>query len=194
MMALSVAYQQERPNVEAADIGDLCRPTTLVIRAMGLILGKMIREEGGIGGVGGIGGIVTKRYFVLTKTITSAAQAITEVQELDIDLDFVNSRRLGHIIKKLRLIHTKQPRTGNRGWMISLEELFRWSKSYGLDIEEITGIPQLTQYMNATNATNAANATPWRASCERAVAAGAGRHPVQPLGRGPDHLPQHLAG
>ena len=38
-MALSVAYQQERPNVEAADL------TVLVIRALGLVVGKMIRDE-----------------------------------------------------------------------------------------------------------------------------------------------------
>ena len=149
-----------RPTWRLLSSDDSCRPTALVIRALGMIVGKLVRDEGGIGGVGGIGGIVTKRYFIMTKTITSAAQAITEVQELDIDLNIINSRRLGHVIKKLRLIHTKQPRTGNRGWMICLDELFRWSKSYGLDIDEITGIPQLTQVMNATNAANATNATP----------------------------------
>lgn len=82
MMALSVAYQQERPNVEAGDM------TALVIRTLGMILGKMVRDDGGIGGVGGIGGIggvLTKRYFILTQSITMASQVLIEVLEVDIN-------------------------------------------------------------------------------------------------------------
>jgi len=39
MNALSLSYQAERPNVEANDL------TVLVIRALGLIVGRMVRED-----------------------------------------------------------------------------------------------------------------------------------------------------
>ena len=37
----------ERPNVEAADCDDSRRPTALVIRALGMIVGKLVRDGGG---------------------------------------------------------------------------------------------------------------------------------------------------
>jgi hypothetical protein len=39
MCALAEAYQGERPNVEMSDL------TALVIRALGLIVGKMAKDE-----------------------------------------------------------------------------------------------------------------------------------------------------
>ena len=117
-----------------------------------------------MGGMGGRGGTSTKRYFITTKMVTSAAQALIEVQEIDINNDQVTSQRISRVLKKMRLSHAKQSKTGNRGWMISIDDLYRWSRSYGLDIEEITGIQHFTQILSATPATPA---TPTRASCER---------------------------
>ena len=66
MMALSVAYQEERPNVEAADL------TALVIRALGLIVGKLVRDEG-TNGTDGTDGTKSSMfqiaYFITTDLI-----------------------------------------------------------------------------------------------------------------------------
>ncbi len=151
-MALSVAYQQERPNVEAADL------TALVIRALGLIVGKMVRDDSGVSGVRDVSGVHNKRYFIPTSLTAAAAQKLVETLELDIDLDRVSSRRIGHVLKKMRFTNTKQSNGGSRGWLVSLDDLHRWSHSYGLNEEEITGLSRVSQLLNAANAANAANA------------------------------------
>jgi len=68
MMALSVAYQRERQNVEADDL------TSLVIRALGMIVGKLIRDDSDISDVSDSSDVSTKRHVVLTSLITAASQ------------------------------------------------------------------------------------------------------------------------
>ena len=59
MMALSVAYQAERPNVETSDM------TALVIRALGMVVGQSVKEDGDNGDVGDVGDTVElTRLFV----------------------------------------------------------------------------------------------------------------------------------
>src|SRR5690606_5130303 len=87
MMALSVAYQKERPNVEAADL------TALVIRALGMILGKITRDAGEVGDICEDGEVYRRTYYLLTSTITAAAQVIAEAHELDMNLEYITSRR-----------------------------------------------------------------------------------------------------
>ena len=60
MVALSVAYQKERQKVEADE------PTSLVIWALGMIVGKLIRDDSDISDVSDSSDVSTKRHFVLT--------------------------------------------------------------------------------------------------------------------------------
>lgn len=152
MMALSVAYQKERPNVEADDL------TAVVIRALGMILGKMIKDDSGISGISDRSGIRNKGYFLPTQLITAAAHAIVEAHEMDIDVDKLTPRRIAPLLKKMRLVPHKQPNGGKRGWMVSIDILSKWALAYSLNIEEITGIECPTQERNAAIAANAANA------------------------------------
>ena len=50
--------------------------------------------------------------------------SLIEVLEIDINPDLVTSRRISRVLKKMRLVRAGQPGTGNRGWMISLDNLY----------------------------------------------------------------------
>ena len=54
----------------------------------------------------------------------------------------------------------QQPRLRppRKGWLISLDDpnKYRWAVSYALGIEEITGLPDVSQLANAANGVNAA--------------------------------------
>jgi hypothetical protein len=161
MMALSVAYQKERQNVEANDL------TALVIRALGMIGGKLIRDEGELGDRGDRGELNRKRYFLLTATITQASQGLAEILEQDITPDEVTSRKLGSVLRKMRLPSSRQPKTGKKGWMVSLFDVIRWSQSYGLDPSNITGLNISTHISEFTPVTSVTSVTPIKDSrCE----------------------------
>ena len=128
------AYQTERPNVEVSDL------TALVIRALGMIVGQMMREAGTTGTTNATGTTRSVSWFIPTALITSAAQQIAEVQEIDISTDRITTNRISRVLKKMRLRNDRQPHGGKRGWSISLEEVIRWAASYGLDPNNITGL------------------------------------------------------
>ena len=109
MMALSVAYQQERPNVEAGDM------TALVIRALGMIVGKLVRNEGELSEHSEHSELYRKRYFILTSIIAAAAQLLIQTNELDIDIDRVTTIRVGRALTKMRLTNARQPGSGKDG-------------------------------------------------------------------------------
>jgi hypothetical protein len=67
MMALSVAYQRERQNVEGDDL------TSLVIRALGMIVGKIVRDDGAISAVSAISAIRKERRFLPTMLVTGGS-------------------------------------------------------------------------------------------------------------------------
>ena len=126
MMALSVAYQQERPNVEAADIGDSCRPKALVIRSMGMILGKLIKDEANTTSTTCTTSTTTnKSYFVPTYLVTGAVQTLIEAFEYDYQLDQVTNTKVGKTLTKMRLVSKRGSNGGKRGWIISLGELIK---------------------------------------------------------------------
>ncbi len=145
MMALSVAYQQERPNVEAADL------TGLVIQAVGFLLGRIRQNEFGTSEVSETSEGYTKRYHLLTATITQAVQAVAQVQEIDIHLDHITSSKVGRILAKMRLTKERQKGTGKYGWSISIKELIRWAERYGLNPAKITGLNIVTQDIALTS-------------------------------------------
>ena len=154
MGSLSLAYQSERPNVETSDL------TALVIRALGMIVGKMAkdeREQAAVSAVSAVAAVKSMRHFIATDTITAAAQTLIEVQELDYDVSHVTTRRIGRSLKKMRLQQVRVGKSGKRGWFVSLEEVIRWAGSYGLDPREITGIEPPTHPTNGSNGSNVSN-------------------------------------
>ena len=58
-----MAYQRERPNVEAGDL------TVLVIRALGLILGKMVRDDSTVSTIRNV------KQFIPTMLVAAPAVA-----------------------------------------------------------------------------------------------------------------------
>ena len=153
MMALSEAYQAERPNVETADL------TGLVIRALGMVVGKMVRDEGAVSAVRTVSAVSSMRRYMATNLITAAAQSLVESYEMDISVDHVTSRRVGRVLTKMRFINHRPSGNRGRGWSISLDEVIRWANSYGMDPFEITGIDTATLYANGTNGFNGTNGT-----------------------------------
>ena len=154
MMALSVAYQQERPNVEAADM------TALVIRALGFLLGKMIRDGGDNGDIAVDGDVYRRPHFIPTQIVTAVTQKLMEINEIDINPDYVTSRRIGHTLKKMRLVKSRQGHTGKNGWLVSLGELGRWAAGYGLELNQITELNIIPSIQNVTISRNITNITP----------------------------------
>ena len=134
MGSLSLAYQKERPNVEMSDL------TALVIRALGMIVGKMVMDERANSANSANSANLSKRQFITTQTITAAAQTLIEAHELDYDSAHVTTRRVGLVLKKMRLESSRPSRTAKRGWMVSLNDVVRWANSYGLEVKAITGI------------------------------------------------------
>ena len=153
MNALSLSYQAERPNVEANDL------TVLVIRALGLIVGRMVREDSDISDISTISDIRSRRRFIPTALITGAAQQIAEVHEVDINIDQITSKRIANSLQKMRFTTQRQANGGKRGWSITLEEVIRWADSYGLDVRKITGISEIQTSLHNTNVTNGTNVT-----------------------------------
>jgi hypothetical protein len=153
MEKLSVAYQAERPNVEMSDL------TALAIRALGKVIGSKIMKEGEVSEVSEVSEVYRVKQFILTAELTTAAQAIINDSELDIDADHVNSRRIGRVLGKMRLTKARQPQSGKSGWMVSLADLARWALSYGLDLAELTGLVFSSHQQNFTNSFNFTNFT-----------------------------------
>ena len=85
-----------------------------------------------------------KRYHLLTAAITQTSQAITQFQEIDIQLDHITSSKVGRILSKMRLKKERQKGMGKYGWSLSLKELIGWAESYGLDPSKITGLDIVT--------------------------------------------------
>lgn len=123
---LSRAYQSERATLEATDI------TALVVQALSKCLGDKDSD------------------VISTKDVTAAAKQIAEDDELDIDDDRINSKRIGRIIAKMRLESNKN-RKKARGWIVSRQVIERWGASYGVEID--TGGANI----NVGNVTNVGN-------------------------------------
>ena len=140
--------------MEAADL------TALVIRALGLIIGGIVREESTTGTGFAEGTRITKTYFLPSHLVTAAAQKVNEYHEIDMNNELINTIRIGGVLKKMRFKSHRQAKGGKRGWLISLDELIRWSTSYGLDVGEITGIDNLSLVTSGTPGTYGTPGTP----------------------------------
>jgi len=121
MESLSVNYQQERPELELGDM------TLLVIRALVECANQanqancanLIRSP--------------QEWTFETAAITMKAKEIAAEQEIGIDADRVDSKRVGIKLNAMRV--TKPPRPGGRGprkWTVKLSDLRRLTMAYGV--------------------------------------------------------------
>jgi hypothetical protein len=82
--------------------------------------------------------VETQKTFLKTSQITETAKEIAEGEELGIDAELITEKRIGWILKKLRVTKYREPGTGKRGWMISPFEMQRYVNAYGLYTPEKT--------------------------------------------------------
>jgi len=150
---LSIDYQQERPNLETNDltlltIQALCRTVRLQIPSADDISDvKAISDVKRILGKG--------KFHLMTETVTAQVQAIIEEGDLDFDRDKVTSRRIGRVLGNMRLKSARQAGKGNRGWVVTLEDLEGRATAYGMSLlNMLKGEKQ-----NVTNVTNGINVT-----------------------------------
>jgi hypothetical protein len=127
---LSVGYQEERQELESLDL------TALVIRA----ICRCLAPESDVLAFSDVltFSLDTQKRFLKTSYITEAAIEIAEQQELGIERDQLTEKRIGWILKKLRLDKAREGSTGKRGWRISKTEMQRWIVSFGLCSQEKT--------------------------------------------------------
>ena len=128
MDALSEKYQSERQEFESSDL------TVLVVRALCKCLGSDVSDVSDV-----LPG--DTRTFVTTSEITEAVKEIAADSEADVDIEKISTRRIGWVLKKLRLKAEKSERNSSgtkRGWPITGTELLQLVRRYGLSSEGTT--------------------------------------------------------
>jgi len=126
---VSLAYQGERREIESVDF------TPLIIRS----LQELIESRGDVLTLSDVFMENTPLLF-LTKEITEVAKRIAEDEELGIDPDTLNSRRIGWILKRLRFVHRRQNKTGQKGWIVTWLELQKYLIAFNLPLPEKTSL------------------------------------------------------
>jgi hypothetical protein len=126
MEKLSVGYQGERSELEARD------PTRLAIKALGQLVQvrrlALDAEENGFPAGDG------QTFEFTTETLTGLMNQIAiEDEVVGKGRDFANSRRVGWILKRLRLAKGDRP-TGEtkRRWKVTIPDLEGLAASYGM--------------------------------------------------------------
>ena len=111
--------------------------------------------------------VAASTWTFSTFQINEAAQAVAENTEADIDKESITSRKVGRLLGKLRLRKTREAGKGTRQWQITLMELERWARVYGIHLPV-----ELTQETNVTDVTNGLmspdDTPPWL-NCEIAL-------------------------
>lgn len=130
MEKLALVYQGERQEMESTDL------TVLVVRA----ICKCLVPECDVSTFCDVVTffVETQKTFLKTSQITETAKQIAEDEELGIDVELIVEKRIGWILKKLRVTKYREPGTGKRGWMISPFEMQGYVNSYGLYTPEKT--------------------------------------------------------
>jgi hypothetical protein len=121
--ALSMAYQEERADLE---IGDL---TALVIRALCRYVVNDVYD------------VATSTpdmpFSFGTSAIAKLVKDVAEEIEADLDPEAITARRVGRVLGKMRLKSDRT--TKRRGWKTSLSDLRGWVTAYGIEApEELT--------------------------------------------------------
>ncbi len=145
---LSVDYQQERGEMESGD------QTSLVIRALCRCAISAINAKSAIN---------PDRWVFTTEEIKDAAVACANDAEADIDVEKITSKRVGRTLGAMRL--SQEPRPGGRGsrrWKVSINDLGRWTTSYGMNLASFAAYDGSTLAdlcLNGPNGTDGTNGT-----------------------------------
>jgi hypothetical protein len=152
---MSWRYQQEETSdLQSSDL------TLLVLQAMCKLAAAKsdIKDKSDV---------AASTWTFSTFQINEAAQAVAENTEADIDKESITSRKVGRLLGKLRLRKTREAGKGTRQWQITLAELERWARVYGIHLPV-----ELTQETNVTDVTNDLtspdDSPPWQ-NCEIAL-------------------------
>jgi len=124
MEALSLAYQSERPDLEAGDL------TALVVLAAACANRADLSNGANLEGDPG-------QWILETSEVTAAAKKIAAETESTLSADQIDSRRVGMVLNKMRI--KKPPRPGGKGrrkWEVSRTDLVRWSLAYGIALPD----------------------------------------------------------
>jgi hypothetical protein len=147
MGRLSKDYQKERMDASPGDL----RP--LIIRAIARHLDCDVSDVRDVSDIK-----IGTTQLIKTSTICQSAKQIIEADELDIEADDVRlPRRLGRTLSKMRFSQRREGGSGNRGWIITAEELYRWARSLGLakDVNsEVADTPHQTSQPSQTSQTS----------------------------------------
>jgi hypothetical protein len=149
MEQLSVNYQEERGEMESGD------QTSLVIRALCRCAISAINAKSAINSEGG--------WVFTTEEIKDAVIATANDAEADVDVEKFTSKRIGRTLGKMRL--SQSPRPGGRGsrrWIVSIQDLERWTSSYGMSLADFVtydGSTLRDLLLNGTNGTDGTNGT-----------------------------------
>ena len=132
--ALSVNYQTERPDLETSDL------TALVIRGLMACVAGVIRGSD-VSDVSDIGDINRESshssiFTFKTSRITDMTRLVAETMESDVSDDYINSRRVGRALGKMRLEKDREGGKGTRQWKVPLWELERWGLTYGIPLAD----------------------------------------------------------
>jgi Domain of unknown function (DUF3854) len=120
MEALSVAYQSERPDLEAGDM------TALVLMALVACCANHANRAG-----------EPAHWILETSEVTAAAKKIAVDIESTLSPDQIDSRRVGMALNKMRIRkHPRPSGKGRRKWEVSQADLQRWSLAYGISLPE----------------------------------------------------------
>jgi hypothetical protein len=130
MEKLALIYQGERQEMESTDLA------VLVVRA----ICKCLVPDCDVSSFCDVLTffVEPQKTFLKTSQITETAKEIAEGEELGIDAELIVEKRIGWILKKLRVTKCREPGTGKRGWMISPFEMQRYVNAYGLYTPEKT--------------------------------------------------------
>ena len=67
-----------------------------------------------------------------TSSVTDATVQAAEENESDIDAQSITSRRVGRVLRKMRLEQHREAGGGRRGWVVSTETIRAWAERYGV--------------------------------------------------------------
>lgn len=124
---LSWEYQAERPQLETDDF------TSLVIRALVELCARCARCARCTGHTA----YAEKAHWLFSAGQLADLVHELAAEELLLTLDRQTTVKIGLTLRKLRL--KKPPRSGGRGsrhWLVTLEELKRWTAAYGISLPE----------------------------------------------------------
>jgi hypothetical protein len=148
---LSVNYQSERQKVSTDDV------VVLVIRSLCICLDcddVTLRDLCDVAGESAS----DEKTLVLSGDIAEVVCGIVVAEELDVDVEKLNSQRMGNLMRKLRFTHGDQGGTHKKGWRVSKREVANLALAYGIVNREHrsaddTHDPHVTEVTDGHNVT-----------------------------------------